>query len=159
MLLVPDWQVLLIEKHETEHEWDGSSNQTYPTSLETIHTLYRWRRTRKPACEEQKVRTFPTSGRLLVEVRSSCLCSSTNDWYSELQASISGPLTHLFSRCPPSNMSNSCMGAWSFPTISIGGKKQLNHWPITDLAATVDNAQFTKSLRNCLQFRLNCFFK
>ena len=79
------------------------------TRLDTIHTLYRWRRTRKKACEEQKVRTFPMSGKLLVEVRSSSLCSCTSDWYSDLQASISAPLTQPFSRNSSNNMSISCM--------------------------------------------------
>ena len=157
--LVHEWQVLLIERPEREHEWARSSRETnrYIFGVNTI--LYRWRRTRKPACEEQKIRTIPTSARFLVEVRPSCLCSCTNDWYSDLQASVSAPLTHPFSSSPSSNMSKSCMGAWSSPTIRIRGQNQLNSWPITDLAATVDNPQLTKSSRNFLQSRLNFFFK
>ena len=41
--------------------------------------------------ENQYIRNFPTSGRLLVEVRSRCLCSFTNYWYSALQTSIQEP--------------------------------------------------------------------
>ena len=82
----------------------------HPTCSETLHTLYRYRYTRKPACEEQKVRTFHTSGRLLFKVRSSCLCSCASDRYSDLQDSISAPLIPPFSRSPSTNMWNSCMG-------------------------------------------------
>ena len=79
----------------------------------------------KTNCEEQKLRTFLTSRRLLVEVCSSCLYSCTYDWYSDLQASISTPFIQVFSRSPSSNMSNSCIGEWSSPTINTGGQKQL----------------------------------
>ena len=128
------------------------------TFLVTIHTLYRWRRTRKPACEEHEVRTFPTSGRFLVEVHSSCLCSCTNDCYSDLQASISVPIIQLFSSSPSSNKSKSCIGSCSSPPTRIGGQKQVNPWPIAHLAATVDSTQFTKSSTNFLQSRLNSLF-
>ena len=81
----------------------------HPTCLEKIHTSYRWRRTRKPPCEEQKVKTFLTLVQLFVEVRFSCLCSCTNDLHSDLQASILALFTQPFSRSPSSNISNSCM--------------------------------------------------
>ena len=95
MLPVHEWQMLLIERPETNrNELEITARLKHPV-FRTICTLNRWRRTRKPACEEQKVRTFTTLGRLLVEVRSSCLCSCTNDWYSDLWASISAPSPNL----------------------------------------------------------------
>ena len=65
-----------------------------------LHSLYRCRQTRKPACSEQNDRRSPTSGRLLVDDRSSCRCSCTKDWYSARHASTSLPLVQPFSRSP-----------------------------------------------------------
>ena len=70
------------------------------TLLVAIHTLNRCWRARKPTCEEQKDRTSPTSGRLLVEDRSSLRCSWKKDWYSARQASISPFLIHPRSERP-----------------------------------------------------------
>ena len=67
--------------------WDNFQGLKDTTWLPTIHTLYRCRRARKPACPEQNDRTSPTSGRLLVDDRSSCRCSRTKDWYSARHAS------------------------------------------------------------------------
>ena len=49
-------QELLIERPETTHEGTKNAARLKPALLELIHTLYRWLRTRKPACEEQKVK-------------------------------------------------------------------------------------------------------
>ena len=72
--------------------------------LATIHTLYSCRRARKPACAEQNDRTSPTSGRLLMDNRSSCRCSCTKDWYSARHASTSLPLVQAFSRSPSKSL-------------------------------------------------------
>ena len=123
----------VIWKTWNDTRMNRKCSQIQASLAELIHTLYRWLRSRKPACEEQKVKTFPTSGRPLVDVRSSNLCSCTKDWYSDLQASISPPLTHPFARRPSKSRSNSCNGAWSSPPISTGGQKQLNPGLLTTL--------------------------
>ena len=60
-------------------------------------------------------RTSPTSGRLLVEDRSSCRCSRTKDWYSARQSSISLPLIQPLSKSPCSKRPSRWKGAWSSP--------------------------------------------
>ena len=90
--------------------------------LVTIHTLSRRCRARKPACEEQNDRTSTTSGRLLVEDRSSWCCSWTKDWYSARQASISLPLTRPRSKSPSNRRPSRCSGAWSSPPMMIAGQ-------------------------------------
>ena len=77
---------------EFQKRWDNTKGLKPQAWLATIHTLYRCRRARKPACAEQNDRTSPTSGRLLVDDRSSCRCSCTKDWYSARHASTSLPL-------------------------------------------------------------------
>ena len=65
------------------------------TCLETMYIFHRLHCTGKPACGDHEVRTFPRSGQLLVEIRSSCFCSCTNDWHSDQRASISTPPSNL----------------------------------------------------------------
>ena len=141
-------QVLLIERPETEHYWARSSSETKQfTFLDNTYFIQMAPHPKLSLCRAES-QDVPCSGRLLVEVRclckNSCLCCCTNAGYSNLYASISAPLTKPFSRCPSSNMSNSFIGAWSSPPTKIGGQKRLNRWPTKDLAATVDNTQFTK---------------
>ena len=112
--------------------------------LDTIHTLYRCRRARKPACAEQKNRKSPTSGRLLVDDRSSCRCSCAKDWYSARQASTSLPLVQPFSSSPSKSLLKSWKGATSSPPTTIAEQKQLNpcKWRIAKQRLTGHNSQF-----------------
>ena len=125
----------------------------------TIHTLYRCWRVRKPACEEQNDRKSPTSMRLLVEDRSSCRCSWTNDWYSAQQASISLPLIYPRSKSPSNKGPSRCSGAWSSPPLMIAGQNQLNPLPVWERAATVDSTEFVSSCRNLWASRWNSLLK
>ena len=106
--------------------------------------LYRWRRTGKPPCEEHEVETSTMSGRLLVEVRSSCLCSYTKDRCSALRACFSAPFTQRSYKILSGNMLNESNGAWSSSQMSMRGQKQLNFCPIADIAAELEKMQFTK---------------
>ena len=127
--------------------------------LVTIHTLNRCWRARKPVCKEQNDRTSPTSGRLLVEDRSSCRCSWTKDRYSARQVSISLPLIHPRTKSPSNKRPSICSGAWLSTTMTIAGQKQLNPCPIMEQAATVDNTEFVKSSRNLRASGWNSRFK
>ena len=129
------------------------------TCLATIHTLYRCRKARKPACPEQNDRTSHTSGRLLVDDRSSCRCSRTKDRYSARHASTSLPLIQLFSSSPSTGLLKSCSGATSSPPTTIAGQKQLNPCPMTEREATVESTQFKKSSRNRRASRWNSFWR
>ena len=64
-----------LESLEKQDQYFPTQQSRNFTILVTIHTLNRRCRARKPACEEQNNRMSPTSGRLLVEDRSSCRCS------------------------------------------------------------------------------------
>ena len=74
---------LLFETPETKYEWlphwPKNSAKIHPNYLDTTPTLCNWRPARKPACEEQNDKTFPTSGRLLIDDHSSCHCFCTKD--------------------------------------------------------------------------------
>ena len=105
------------------------------TILVKIHTLNRCWRARKPACKEQNDRTSPTSGRFLVEDRSSCRCSWTKDWFSARQASTSLILIHPLYKSASNKRPSRCSGAWSSPPMMIAGQKQLSPCPILERAA------------------------
>ena len=117
------------------------------TQLDTIYTLYRCRRARKPACAEQNDRTSPTSGWLLVDDRSSCRCSCTKEWYSARHASVSLPLVQPFSKSPTRSLLKSWNGATSSPPTTIAGHKRLKPCPMAGLEAKIDRTQFTKCSR------------
>ena len=129
------------------------------TILVTIHTLNRCCRARKPTCKEQNDRNSTTSGRLLVEDRSSCRCSWTKDWNSARQASISLLLTHPRTESPSNKRPSRCSGAGLFPPMTIAGQKQLNPCPIMERAATVDSTDFVNSPRNLRASLWNSRFK
>ena len=112
---------------------------------------------RKTACPKQNDRSSPTSGRLLVDDRSSCRCSCAKDWYSARHASTSLPLVQPFSSSPSKSLLKSCKGATLSPPTTIAGQKQLKPCPMTERAATVDRTQFTKSSRNRRASRRNSF--
>ena len=126
------------------------------TYLDTLHTLYSFWQARKTACAEQKDRTSPTSGRFLVDDRSSCRCSCTKDWYSSRHASTSLPLVQPFSSSPSMSLFKKWKVATLSPTTTIAGQKQLKPCPMTDLEATVDETQFTNSSRKRRASRRNC---
>ena len=121
-----------------------------------VHILNRWWWARKWVCEEKNDRT---SGRLLVEERSSCRSSWTKELYSARQASISLPLIHPRSKMPSKKRPSRCSGAWLSLPMMIAGQKQLNPCPISKRAATVDSTEFVKSSRNPRASRWNCSFK
>ena len=125
----------------------------------TIHTWNRCWRARKPACEEQNERTSSTSGRLLVEDRSSCHCSWTKDWYSARQASISLSLIHLRSNSPSNKRPSRWNGAWSSPPMMITGQKQPNSCQILERAPTVDSTEVVNSSGKLRASRWNFFFQ
>ena len=148
--------------------WNTFKNKTIYFRLErsqgfsilvTIHTLNKCWRAEKPACEERNDRTSPTSGRFLVEDRSSCSCSWTKDWYSARQSSISLPSIQPRSKSPQNKTPSSCSGTWSSPPMTIAGKKQLNPCPILEWAATVDSTEFVNCSRNLRASRWNSRFK
>ena len=82
------WNFQRINNEQPKH-----TMATHHTQLDTVQTLCKRFRARKPACVEKNDRTSPMSGRLLVEDRSSCRCSRTKDWYS------ARPASKLRSRC------------------------------------------------------------
>ena len=117
--------------------------------------LYKCWRARKATCAKENDRTLSTSGRLLMDDRSSCRCSCTKDWYSALHASTSLPLVQPFSRSPSKSLLNSWRGTTSSPTTTNAGQKQLIPCPVTDLEATVDRTQFPNSSRKRRASRRN----
>ena len=121
----------------------------YPTWLDTIHTLNKWRGARKQVCDEQYDKVFSTSGRLFFKLHSSCRCFCTNDCYSALQASTSLPWIHLFSKKPSNRMRKSWIEAWSSPPIEMAGQKQLISCPKRDRHARL-KAQVSKNFQGTI---------
>ena len=58
------------------------------------------------------------------------------------------PLVQPFSSNPSKSLLKSCNGETSSPPTTIAGQKQLNPYPMTGRAATVERTQFKKSSRN-----------
>ena len=88
-------QVLLIEKPETSHFPINKRSiwtiVTHHTWWDTTHTLCRFCRARKRICAEQKNRTSPTSGRLLVDAAVPARRTSTQPWTLQLICLLSTP--------------------------------------------------------------------
>ena len=158
MLLVHEWQVLLIERPKTNM-----------IELEVATRLkpHFWRQyivyTNGAAHESQPVKSRK-SGRSLRQ-GGSLLKSAPA---ASAPARTTGTLTCRLPSLPPhpyflqqSNKQHvkELHRSMIVSTNQNGGPKQLNTWPIADLAATVDSTQLTKSSRNFLQSRPNSLFR
>ena len=102
---------------------------------------------------------FPTSGRFLVEWRSSWRCFRTKDWNSTLQASTSDPFSQRHLMSPTINCPYRKKAEWSSPPSISSGQKQLTPWPSLDLTVTVDKIVLQNSSRKRWALAQNSFLK